>query len=439
MASLSVPEAVKRASKYSHCVLSFVGPDGYPLSVASEFIADPSSKLVELGPLSSEVLPAEGQEVNVTFSHIRRVEGVGYDQRRYVSMWGRASVSGRGMKFVVDDTSGWDENETPFFEYCERGVPQGHDYFREARQRPRLGSGWLFLLATRLPFLTATIVPVALGGAVAANHGSFRWSLFGLILFGASAVHLATNIINDVFDDLSGADAANVTPTPFSGGSRVIQYRLVSRRSMVAMAVLFYLIGITVGIYLSESRGRLLYLFGMAGIFVSLAYTAPPLRLVNRGWGEPAVGLGFGPLMAVGTYFVLTQNLSFEVLYASLPVAILIALVLYLNEVPDRAADSAAGKRTLIVRWTRETAVRAYGFATILTYGLLIIGAIGSILPPWTLLGLATVPMAKGVYRDLKAHYEKPYELMPAMQRNIGLHLFTGLLIIAGYLLSLVL
>lgn len=439
MATLSLHEAVERAREYSHCVLSFVGPDGYPVSVASGFSTDPSSGGVELGPLSSEVLPENGQEVNVTFSHIRPVEGMGYDQRRYVSIWGTASLSGQAVKVEVEEASGWDENETPFFEYCERGVPEGHRYFSEADQRPRLGAGWVFLLATRVPFLTATIVPVALGGAIAALRGSFSWSLFGLILLGASAIHLATNIANDVFDDLSGADAANVTPTPFSGGSRVIQYRLLSRRSMVSMAVLFYLVGITVGIYLAESRGRLLYLFGITGILVSILYTAPPLRLVNRGLGEPAVGFGFGPLMTVGTYFVLTQSLSFEPFYASLPVALMIALVLYLNEVPDREGDASVGKQTLIVRWSRDMAVRAYAIAAILSYGLIVVGAAGGIISPWTLLALATAPMARGVYRDLRAHYEKPYELMPAMQKNIGVHLFTGLLIIAGYLIDLVL
>lgn len=438
MATLSPTEAAEKAGKFSHCVLSFVDDDGYPMSVASQFTSDASSRSLEVGPLSSEVLPDDGQQVNVTFSHIRPVQGMGYDQRRYVSVWGRASVLGPKVSIALEEASGWDENETPFFEYCERGVPAGHRYFQEAKQRPRLGAGWLFLLATRLPFLTATIVPVALGGAIAAQHGSFSWSLFGLILLGASAIHLATNITNDVFDDLSGADATNVTPTPFSGGSRVIQYRLLSRQSMATMAALFYLVGITIGVYLAESRGRLLYLFGITGILVSVLYTAPPFRLVHRGWGEPAVGFGFGPLMVGGTYFALTQSLSLEALFASLPVAILIALVLYLNEVPDREGDSATGKRTLIVRWKRQTAVRAYGLAALLTYALIVAGAVGGIISPWTLLGLATLPMARGVYRDLDLHYEKPYALMTAMQRNIGVHLLTGMLIVAGYLIDLI-
>ena len=106
------------------------------------------------------------------------------------------------------------------------------------------------------------------------------------------------------------------------------------------------------GIYLVIARSSPeLFLIGIAGIIVSLAYTAPPLKLVYRGFGEIAVAVGFGPLMVLGAYVVQTETLSWEALVASFPVAILIALVLYINEIPDRKGDSLAGKRTLPVRW----------------------------------------------------------------------------------------
>jgi 1,4-dihydroxy-2-naphthoate octaprenyltransferase len=174
-------------------------------------------------------------------------------------------------------------------------------------------------------------------------------------------------------------------------------------------------------------------LIGAVGVVISLAYSAPPLRLVHRGVGELVTALGFGPVTTLGTYFVLAQRWSGEALYASLPVAVLIALVLYVNEVPDRAGDAAVDKRTLPVRWPKERVVLGYAVGAALAYALVAVGVIADVLPVWTLLALLTVPMARQVHRGLSQYYDRPYELMPAMQLNIGLHLITGLLLIAGY------
>lgn len=435
MGGMAVDVALRKAERYAHAVVSFVGDDGYPIGVGAEFRVLREGA-VEVGPLTAGALPRDGQEVNLTFSQIRPMPGMGYDRRRYVSVWGPAVVMWDRVLVRPERASGWDEAETPFFEYCERSVPRGRRYLAGVGARPRLGLGWLILLATRLPFLTATIVPIALGAAVAASHGAFDWSLLWLTLAGGSALHLGLNIANDLFDDASGADAANVTPTPFSGGSRVIQYGLVSRRAMLATCLGLYGAGVGIGIWLAETRGAWLYPIGIAGIVVSLAYTAPPLRLVHRGLGEGAVALGFGPITTLGAYYVMAQRLSWEALYASLPVAILIALVLYVNEIPDRAGDAAAGKRTLVVRWPKRRVVAAYHRSATAAYALVVAGVAGGILPGWALMALATVPMAIRVSRGIDRHYESPYELMPAMQANITLHLATGALLVGAYLLA---
>ena len=231
-------------------------------------------------------------------------------------------------------------------------MPAGRDYMDELGARPRLSGLWTVFLATRLPFLTATLIPVGLGGVVAARDGAFHAQWFVLALVAAMAVHLGLNMANDLFDDANGADAANVTPTPFSGGSRVLQYGLVSRRAMVTGCVALYALSIGVGVFLAAERGWGLLAIGAVGVALSLAYSAPPLRLVHRGLGEPVTALGFGPVMAVGTYFACTGRWSWQPVLASLPVALPIALVLYVNQVPDRTGDAAVGKRTLIVRFT---------------------------------------------------------------------------------------
>jgi 1,4-dihydroxy-2-naphthoate polyprenyltransferase len=417
-------------------VVSFLEPDGYPTSVAGPFVVDPVRAVVEIGPLHRSVLPARGQELCVTFSHIRPHAGVGYDERRYVNLWGKAAVKGGTVRLSVDRAAGWDEEELPFFEYAERSVPVAHEYLHDVGARPRLSRWWTFFLATRLPFLTATIVPVVLGGAVAARHHAFSWVWFLLAVVAACSIHLGLNMANDLFDDVSGADAANVTPTPFSGGSRVIQYGLVSRRRMLAACIGFYALAVGLGLVLAGERGWWLLAIGAAGLFLSLAYSLPPLALVRRGLGEPVTALGFGPVMVTGTYYVCARTWSWEAFYVSLPVAVLIALVLYVDQVPDRRGDAAVGKRTLIVRWPQERVVLGYAVAAATAFALVAVGALAGVLPIWTLAALATAPLARRVWLGLRDHYDKPYELMPVMQTNIGLHLFTGLLLLAGYLVD---
>ncbi|MBV8463057.1 MAG: prenyltransferase, partial [Acidimicrobiales bacterium] len=327
MAGLAVAEALDRARSYSHAVVSFVGPDGYPVNVAAPFAVHDGGSL-EIGPLGRDVQPAPGSTVEVTFSHIRPQPGIGYDERRYVNVWGTGRLDGPLLHVAPTRAAGWDEAETPFFEYAERSVPAGRAYIAELGVEPRLSPWWTFFLATRLPFLTATFIPVGLGGAVAAYDGRFEGLWFALALVAAVAVHLGLNMANDLFDDASGADAANVTPTPFSGGSRVLQYGLVSRRVMLVGCAACYAVALGLGLLLAVERGWPLLAIGAVGIVLSLVYSGPPFRLVHRGLGEPVTALGFGPVMAEGTYFATTGHWSGAAALASIPVAILIALVL---------------------------------------------------------------------------------------------------------------
>lgn len=429
---------------YRHAVIVFLDDEGYPMSVATEFRIDAERGTVELDTPGSEPAVPEGV-ASVVFSHIRPQPDAGYDQRRYVTLWGSLRRGEGGLAFDPERSTSWNEADTPFFQYSEQTVPQAHRYLRQLGEergrpvRPRLSFGWLALRTTRAPFLTATVVPILLGVAAAALRG--RWSFFlaALTLLAGAFVHLGLNIANDVFDTLSGADAANTTPTQFSGGSRVVHYGLVRMRTLIALSVAFYLAGIGLGLYLAVRTDFWpLFWLGAIGVVISVIYTAPPFRLVHRGVGEVAVALGFGPIMLLGAYFVQVQRFTFEAVYLSIPVAILIALVLYVNEIPDRAGDAAAGKGTLPVRLSKDAVIRGYVGAVLVTYALIAVGAVAGILPRPTLIALATIPMAARVGRALRRDYDEPYALMfSAMGTNIKLHLFTGLLLFAGYLIAI--
>jgi 1,4-dihydroxy-2-naphthoate polyprenyltransferase len=426
---------------FEHAVIAFVDHDGYPVSAATSYRVIGGA--IHLGEVALDV--PVGREVNVMFSHIRPQPEMGYDERRYVSLWGSLQRTASGYELRPERAQSWDEQEVPFFQYSEITVPQAHTYLGELGERvghtirPKLDTGWLLLRATRLPFLSATVVPVGLGTAVAALHGSWHWSLFLLTFFGAAFVHLGLNVANDVFDTLSGADSANTTPTQFSGGSRVILYGLLSLRDMVLLSAGFYAAAIAIGLFLAVDRGFWpLFWIGLAGVVISVVYTAPPFRLVHRGLGEIAVAAGFGPIMVLGAFYVQAQRLTAEAWYASIPVAILIALVLYVNEIPDRPGDAAAGKRTLPVRLPKHTVVAAYAGAIAVTYALIAGGAVSGLLVRPSIIALAMIPTAAKVYRGLRDHYENPYALMPTMGAGVNLHLATGMLLILGYVASIV-
>src|SRR5205823_10454419 len=179
-------------------------------------------------------------------------------------------------------------------------------------------------------------------------------------------------------------------------------------------------------------------IIGVIGVGISYFYTAPPLRLVHRGLGEIAVFLGFGPVMALGAYEVQAQRFSWEPVYASLPVGILVALILYVNEIPDRPGDAAAGKRTLPVRWSKERVIGVYAAAVAVAFGLVVIGAITGVIPRPTIIAVVAAVLAVDVHRGLNEFYDSPYQLMPKMGKNIQLHLATGTLLIVGYVTALI-
>jgi 1,4-dihydroxy-2-naphthoate octaprenyltransferase len=444
---LDARAGLTKLAAFPYQIASWVGDDGYPVSVAVEAAVDAGAGTATFAPPAGLTVPTE-REVSLTGSHIRPQPGYGYDERRHVTVWGAVAASPDSSLTLTGRSAwGWDEAEVPFFEYSERSLPQSRKYFdalsaeRGTPVKPRLSFGFLTLRATRLPFLTATVIPVLLGILIAATHGSFDLVAAVLTVIGACFVQLGLNVANDVFDTVQGADDANVTPTQFSGGSRVIQYGLVSLRQMATLATLFYVLAGLIGLVLLAFWGSVeLLVIGVVGFIVSIGYTAPPLKFVYRGLGEVAVAIGFGPLMLLGAYVVQTGGaLAWEPFVASIPVAVLVALILYVNEIPDRRGDARVGKRTLPVRLPEATVITIYRVSVVVAFTVLVLGVVAGILPVPTLLMLLAIPLALQVSRGLEPNYDDPYGLMAIMGVNVQLHLRAGLLLLAGYLVVLVL
>ena len=447
---LTARTGLEKLATYPFQIVSWVDHAGYPVSVAVEASIDPSRATATFDPPAGLRVPTD-REISLTGSHIRPQPGFGYDERRHVTVWGRVASGmrpdslARVLTLTGRSAWGWDESEVPFFEYSERSVARSRKYFdalsaeRGTPVRPKLSFGFLALRTTRLPFLTATIVPVLLGILIAAEHGAFDLVSALLTVIGAAFVQLGLNVANDVFDTVQGADDANVTPTQFSGGSRVIQYGLVSLRQMASLATVFYVAAGLIGLLLLATRGSVaLLVIGVVGFIVSLGYTAPPLKFVYRGLGEIAVAFGFGPLMLLGAYVVQTRGaLAWEPAAASIPIALLVALILYVNEIPDRRGDARAGKRTLPVRFSQRAVIGGYNGAAVTAYIAVVVAVIAGLLPVPALLMLLTIPLARRVSAGLAPNYDNPYGLMAFMGVNVQLHLAAGGLLLVAYLVVL--
>ncbi len=221
---------------------------------------------------------------------------------------------------------------------------------------------WVVIM--RLPFLSATIMPILVGAAVAKFMGyAVDWSWLGLTLLGGSLLHIGTNTSNDYFDHLSGTDNLNYNYSNkgLNGGSRGIQMGLISPEGVRNLTIGVFGLSILVGIPLIQKAGMPVLWLGLIGFLSGLFYTAPPFRFSSRkGLGELLIGLNFGPLMVAGSTLIQTGQLVPEAFLAGIPLGFLIAAVVYINEFPDHDSDKATGKNTLIVVFGPEKARVGY-------------------------------------------------------------------------------
>ena len=252
--------------------------------------------------------------------------------------------------------------------------------------------------ASRAPFFVATLIPLALGGAVAQTQGSwntFRWLV---VLFASFLVHLATNLANDYFEYVSGADSGEAI-----GGSRVIQEGKITPQQIFNVLVLCYGIALFCGVWLMwASRLWWMVLLMAFCFFSSLFYTAPPVRYGYRGLGEIFVGLNMGPMMVVGSAAVLAGGFVPRALWLSFPIGLMVALILYYQSLSDIEEDRLVGKRTLAVRLGKAGALRGFRFFIGSTLGCMVLLVATGLLDRVALLSLVTLIPAWSIDRTIR-------------------------------------
>ena len=286
---------------------------------------------------------------------------------------------------------------------------------------------FVYLRASRLPFLTGSLFPVAAATALAyCTDHTWNFLFFGLTILGVAALHLGANLINDYYDSF-GSDPLNRHFTPFSGGSRVIQNRELSPGQVKTLAYLLFALGAVCGLVLIFQGRPWVALVGLLGLGAALFYSASPLQLMSGGLGELIIFLAFGPLLSWGAYYVQTGKLSLVGAAVSLPLAFLITAIIWINEFPDLAADLAAGKRHLVARLGLKVASWVYAALMAAPFISLFILIEIFRLPDLIVAGLLPLPLALRAVRLVFRTPPTDPEFVSAQALTIQTHFFTGL------------
>jgi 1,4-dihydroxy-2-naphthoate polyprenyltransferase len=287
-----------------------------------------------------------------------------------------------------------------------------------------------WIKASRPPFYIATLIPLTIGWILGSKGGAWRPLLFLMVNLASFAVHMATNLMNDYFDYLQGADAGASI-----GGSRVLQEGQISLGSLRRAILFLYGLATLVGMYIVIGLD-LWAMFPMLlfSLFSSIFYVAPPIRYGYHGLGELLVGINMGPVMVVGTYWVFSGNLDWNPFYISIPVGFMVASILYYQSLPDMETDEAVGKRTIAVRLGRKGACEGLALFWSVIYLWIFALIVAGILPLPALTSFLTLP----IFIKMMAVVRKTIhwvELDRYGKYVRMLYLFNGLIIILALLL----
>lgn len=265
---------------------------------------------------------------------------------------------------------------------------------------PELDPVTRWLVVTRAAVLPMTLFAGLVAGLLAVRADGFSWPLYLLALLGILLAHACNNLMNDLSDTDVGSDREArprtlYAPHPLLSG-------MVRRKQMGLAVIGLNLAGFLIMVVLATQRGWPVIAFAVGGLLLSVAYTAPPLRMKRRGLGELDVLVTWGPLMVAGTYYSAVGELPWQVWLASLPYGLLCTSVLMGKHIDKLAYDAADGTRTLPVV-LGDARARAVTIGLLLGFYVLTGLAIAVEALPWPVLlvalALPTLRKASGALR----------------------------------------
>lgn len=283
-----------------------------------------------------------------------------------------------------------------------------------------------WLLASRPKTLSAAIVPVLIGTAMAVPR-PIHWALFACTLLGSVFIQIGTNFVNDALDFKKGADTGERL-----GPLRVTQAGLISAEAVLRGAYICFVLAALCGVPLIYRAGWPLLVIGVLSIFAAYAYTGGPYPLAYNGLGELFVLIFFGFVAVGGTYFVQTQTMATDVLLAGFAAGSLAVVLIAINNLRDVAGDRKSNKRTMAVRLGEPLARLEIAFFALAPFAAIVTIALwrGQ---RWLFLPLLALPLATALL--VRVWRSNGAELNRCLAMAGGLQWITGILFVIGCVL----
>lgn len=265
-----------------------------------------------------------------------------------------------------------------------------------------------------------------------AETWAFNWWIFGLAMIGAVAFQAGTNLVNDYYDHIKGADNEDSL-----GIGGVIQRGELSARFVLFYGLSCFAVGSIIGLYMVSVTDEFILYLGIFSFLAGFFYTAGPFALAYMRLGELTVGIFMGPVIVIGAFYIQFQVISLTPILASLPIALLVASILHVNNLRDLENDRAVGKRTLATLVGRPYANIEYYILVGGAYLMLVLLIIFEQAPIYTLIAFITFPSALSLMYRVAAHHE-PAMLNPVLRRTAQLHMRFGLLMVGGWFFGII-
>ena len=292
-------------------------------------------------------------------------------------------------------------------------------------------SVWLRVIRVR--FLLASVIAVSVGLSINWWQNSQISPIDAALTFaGVMALHASVDLLNDFWDFKRGIDT-KTKRTKMSGGTGVLPEGLLKPSSVYRAGIAFLVIGSAIGGYFVITDGIIIaVILGFAILSIYFYST----KIVDSGLGEIFVAIK-GSMIVLGTYFIQSEQLTFEAGFAGVVVGSLSALVLFIASFPDHDADKSKGRKTLVIAVGKQKAAKLFWAFPITSYGVIIFGVVTNLFPILVLISLLTVPLMIKSGIGLKRNYDSVDELFPYMSSTLTFSRITGALFVIGFLLPI--
>lgn len=213
------------------------------------------------------------------------------------------------------------------------------------------------------------------------------WAFVGMILF-----HLTGNVLSDYFDYRKKVDAEDTF------GAKSMTTGMFEPKEIKRLAICLSVVAIACGLGLFAVTGLPLLYIGIAGTALTLLY---PVLKYNA-FGDLDILLTFAFLPTLGTSYVTTGAIDWNVLWVALPIGLITDGILHSNNTRDVLTDKRAGITTLAMGLGSKLSAWLYGFEVIFPFIWIEVCSIIGIMPLTTLAIFLTLPIAIACAQTMK-------------------------------------